>query len=86
MKGSHFTRKEFEQDHLNKRFGRLVVKGYFRDTNNKQGNSRIYYICKCDCGRETSVWKTHLLNGDVKSCGCLKREMQKEKMLKRWNA
>lgn len=32
-----------------------------------------YYICKCDCGNETEVRKDHLINGNIKACGCLRK-------------
>lgn len=34
-----------------------------------QSRSR-YWKCKCKCGKEKSVRKDHLINGDTKSCGC----------------
>lgn len=30
----------------------------------------IRWICKCDCGKEKSILKAHLLSGKIKSCGC----------------
>lgn len=35
---------------------------------------RSIYQCKCDCGRIIEVKAKYLLNGDTKSCGCLKIE------------
>lgn len=31
-----------------------------------------YYICRCSCGTEKSVFGSTLINGISKSCGCLK--------------
>lgn len=31
-----------------------------------------WYICQCDCGNITYVKRNSLLNGNTKSCGCLK--------------
>lgn len=28
------------------------------------------FYCRCECGKEKAVWRSHLLNGDSKSCGC----------------
>ena len=28
--------------------------------------------CKCDCGKEVIVQSSNLINGNTKSCGCLK--------------
>jgi hypothetical protein len=50
------------------RFSRLVV--IERDTSSNKGKAR--WICKCDCGTETSVIGGNLGSGAVKSCGCLR--------------
>ena len=57
-------------DLTGKRFGRLVVL-------NKQGHKGklIAWRCKCDCGNETVVSVSNLLNNSTKSCGCLAREI-----------
>lgn len=34
-----------------------------------------YWICKCDCGNVVSVAKKNLNNGSVKSCGCLRKNL-----------
>lgn len=36
--------------------------------------TRIIWLCRCDCGRETEVWAGALRCGSIKSCGCLRRE------------
>ena len=38
----------------------------------KQINGIVYWWCKCDCGKITSVRGANLKNGCVKSCGCLR--------------
>jgi len=35
---------------------------------------RNYYLCRCDCGNLTKAVIGKLNNGEVKSCGCLRRE------------
>jgi hypothetical protein len=35
--------------------------------------------CRCDCGAEVVVQTRRLLNGDVKSCKCLQREILQER-------
>lgn len=32
---------------------------------------RTYWLCQCDCGKTTEVWQSNIVNGGVKSCGCL---------------
>lgn len=34
-------------------------------------NGQEYWLCKCECGAEHIVRKSHLLGGRVRSCGCL---------------
>lgn len=42
----------------------------------------IYCLCKCDCGNEGLVKKHNLINGKSKSCGCLQKELLREKRRK----
>lgn len=32
-------------------------------------NRQAYWLCRCECGKETTVRRTNLLNGNTKSCG-----------------
>lgn len=41
-------------------------------------NSRVYYLCECECGTKKEVRADHLKAGKSKSCGCLQREIVKE--------
>lgn len=53
------------------KFGRLTVLGF----SHKHEKYKTYvYKCICECGVEKLVSSTHLKNGDVTSCGCLKKE------------
>lgn len=49
---------------IGERFGRLMV------LQREQRGKRIYWRCKCDCGKYTSVQTCHLMSGATKSCGC----------------
>ncbi len=51
---------------IGKRYGRLTVVEY-------AGSSR--WICRCDCGGTSNAKTDALNNGNVRSCGCLRREM-----------
>jgi hypothetical protein len=56
------------------RFGKLLaIKKSFK----KSG--LIYWECLCDCGKTHFVRSSLLVNGKVKSCGCLKFEANKGK-------
>ena len=58
---------------IGEKFGQLTIIGEYRDLRNF-----IQYKCKCDCGKETVVYRSNLISGKTKSCGCLyKKSNQK---------
>lgn len=61
------------KDLTGQRYGRLVVIGLKHHSYKK-----IQWLCKCDCGNETVVTTGNLKRGNVKSCGCYKREISTE--------
>ena len=66
------------EDLTNKKFGRLTV--ILRDGKDKDGNT--LWKCRCDCGNFISITHHRLIIGDVKSCGCLRKDFAKEKFSK----
>ena len=58
-------------DHTGKKFGRLTV--LYRGEK-KLNDSKVYWVCKCDCGNIVSKSAIYLTKTDVPSCGCYKRE------------
>jgi hypothetical protein len=54
-------------DLANQRFGRLLA----LETAPRQ-SPLTAWLCRCDCGRHTTVRTAHLVNGAIKSCGCLR--------------
>lgn len=57
-------------------FGRLrVVEFYGRI------DSKNFWVCICECGKKKISWGPHLLSGDIKSCGCLSRQVSRENFL-----
>ena len=52
-------------------FGELTV--IKRVENNKDGRTR--WLCKCSCGNEKIATGKLLLKGEIKSCGCIKRNL-----------
>ena len=52
-------KKYIESEWIGKKYGNLTIMGY----KNK------HFHCKCDCGRETDVKPTHLINGKQITCG-----------------
>lgn len=55
-----------------RRFGRVVV--LRRDVNRGR---RVTFLCKCDCGNTFTTTSTTLQSGSTKSCGCLRKELDK---------
>jgi hypothetical protein len=51
------------------RFKRLTVLRVERDA-----SGRKVAVCRCDCGAETTAKPSHLVRGEKRSCGCLRRE------------
>lgn len=66
----------------NQCFGRLRV---IKETN-KRKDGCVVWQCQCQCGNIIEVSSRHLRDGNVKSCGCLRKETSfqniKEKKLK----
>lgn len=58
------------KDLRGKKFGRLfVIKEKFRNSNG------IYWLCKCDCGKEKVVVSRSLIHSYTLSCGCILKEL-----------
>ena len=67
------------KDLTGQKFGKLTV--ISREKNDKHGNIR--WLCKCDCGKETTVQGGHLTSGRTKSCGCVRNHGQSRTRLYR---
>lgn len=64
------VRERKTDDMTGLRFGRLQVLGF----SHMGPYGKSYWLCECDCGNETIVSRTHLLDGHVTSCGCWNRD------------
>ncbi len=58
---------------IGNRYGRLLVLKHHGYDNTKTNTT---WLCECDCGKTTIVTRTHLTNGNTKSCGCLALEIR----------
>ena len=65
--------------HEGERYGRLVAVG---PTEQRSAKS-VVWECLCDCGNTVYVRATMLTSGHTTSCGCVKRELDKEKDFKK---
>lgn len=74
------------RDLTGQEFGRLTPVFYksVKVVNDKseKTNTRIFWLCKCSCGNPTykEVRASHLIKGNVKSCGCLRSESSRERL------
>lgn len=57
---------------INKKLGKLIPLEIVK-IKCSENQIKPKYRCICECGKETFVFKTHLLSGDTKSCGCLRK-------------
>lgn len=64
---------------VGQRFGRLVVTEYVGINRSKSGHTYSQFKCLCDCGNETIKRGTDIKSGSVNSCGCLRREISRNK-------
>jgi len=56
-----------------KKFGKLTV---IKRIENKYGH-RVAWLCKCDCGNETTTITSSLVRGLTTSCGCWRKNANK---------
>jgi hypothetical protein len=63
------------KDRAGHRFGRLVV---LVETVN---DGATWAHCRCDCGTETDIRTSHLVAGNIRSCGCLRSEYRRGQWL-----
>jgi len=62
------------KDIQNQRFGRLVALYPLQ----KRINYSVCWHCRCDCGNEVDLTEDNLVHGNYKSCGCLKKELERD--------
>lgn len=65
------------KDITGQRFGRLVA----IRPNGEQGKN-TKWLCRCDCGNETTTNVSSLIRGKTKSCGCLRKESTSKRFTK----
>lgn len=66
------TKGKYE-DLTGRRFGMLTVMGRGRT----DGNGKILWVCKCDCGNEIQVNRSSLVHNGRESCGCMQKHRRK---------
>ena len=72
------------RDIAGQRFGRLTVLRLATVAERPPVlNAGAYWVCRCDCGRETVARGYALRKGQSRSCGCLARELTSERNRRR---
>jgi hypothetical protein len=59
-------KKKTKQNLVGKIFGKLVV---IKEAPSREVDLAPYWLCKCECGKESEVRAQHLTDGIIKSCG-----------------
>ena len=57
-----------------RKYGRLTAIKRAYDHIKKNGCKEIMFLFRCDCGKEKILPKGQVVNGNIKSCGCLLKE------------
>jgi hypothetical protein len=63
---------------IGKKFHRLTVVSFV-----EMRGKHSYWICKCECGKETITRRNNLMTGHTKSCGCFQKEKLSEETIRR---
>lgn len=63
--------------------GRLTVLAHHYGPRGTKGHNRLYFLCRCACGKEKTIVGYSLAAGKVKSCGCLLSERTRDRNRKR---
>ena len=65
---------KIRNDLTGRRFGKLLVLERAENVIKPDGKPIVRYKCHCDCGNETIVRYSSLVNGRTTSCGCYHKE------------
>jgi hypothetical protein len=63
------------------RFGKLTVIEEADLYISPKGQRQRRWLVACDCGKQGVVRELHLKNGTTKSCGCLRAELSKSRLI-----
>lgn len=68
------------KDISNKRFGKLIAIAPTKERDKDNGS--VIWECRCDCKKKAYVAEYRLTNLEVRSCGCLGKEVSKSNIQK----
>lgn len=67
-----------KKDMIGKKFGMLTV---LKEIEERNSRGLVCYLCKCDCGNEVVACGRDMTRGHTHSCGCLHKQIMREKQL-----
>lgn len=70
-------RDKIKPINIGQQFGLLII---IKHHHYNKSEYRHYYLCQCKCGNNTIVCKNSLINNQTKSCGCLHKEIVRNRM------
>ena len=70
-------------DLTGKRFGLWKVSDRAPDRKSKDGKARDYWNCRCECGTEKQVYGYTLRAGKSTNCGCVSKNMLRDRHAQR---
>lgn len=71
------------KDLTGEKFGNLLVVERAESKVQANGRKRTMWKCICDCGKTTVQESSHLIQGDVISCGCIKNKKSADRCRER---
>jgi len=66
------------KDITGQQYGRLTVLSISHRRRYSSRISRVYWLCRCECGTEMTACTSDLGSGNTRSCGCLLIDVMKQ--------
>lgn len=63
---------------VGQKFNRLTV---LEDTGKRTSGGNVIWKCQCECGNIKEAVGSDLKRGNIKSCGCLRRELASKDLI-----
>lgn len=80
--GCKKCKKPLKHNVIGKKYGKLLV---IKDLEVHKTKGHMV-LCKCDCGNEHKARVSHLLSGNLRSCGCLIHDTSKNNIIKKYGS
>lgn len=75
---AHPSQNRVVKNLTGKKFGNLTV---VKDSGKRDKNRDVLWKCLCDCGKTCNIRGWSLKSGNTKSCGCLKKDELRERLI-----